>query len=159
MRMRVETAWRFSRNGKLLLTCGKDHAARIWDTASGEPVTDWLRHDASNSGSGVLVGRPPSSDCLERWRGLRLECEDRPTDAAKNSASGCSACRTLYSRWTATANVQRGWKYESLGPGCGKISTFAGQKGRKLGCFRMRFCDRRELAELPVRRSPWDVGC
>ncbi|PAY16774.1 hypothetical protein CKO51_24855 [Rhodopirellula sp. SM50] len=37
---------RLSTNGKLLLSCGRDHAARIWDIASGEPVTDWLRHDA-----------------------------------------------------------------------------------------------------------------
>ena len=151
----VDNCWRFSRNGKLLLTCGAGSRGQnlgysVWRTR--DRLAPARRN---NSGSGVLVGRPPSSDCLERWRGLRLECEDRPTDAAKNSASGCSVCRTLYSRWTATANVQRGWKYESLGPGCGKISTFAGQKGRKLGCFRMRFCDRRELAELPVRRSPW----
>ena len=37
---------RLSPDGKHWLTCSNDHTARVWEVASGEPVTDWIRHNA-----------------------------------------------------------------------------------------------------------------
>jgi hypothetical protein len=35
----------FSRDGKRLLTTCRDNSARVWDSATGKPVTPLLRHD------------------------------------------------------------------------------------------------------------------
>ena len=33
-------------SGGRILTGGRNNRARVWDAASGEPVTPWLRHEA-----------------------------------------------------------------------------------------------------------------
>ena len=47
----------FSADDNLLLTCSSDHTARVWERASGKPVTEPLPHE-----SGVLMGAFASGD-------------------------------------------------------------------------------------------------
>jgi tetratricopeptide (TPR) repeat protein len=37
----------FSADAKRVVTAGADGTARVWDAATGEPVSDWLRHGAA----------------------------------------------------------------------------------------------------------------
>jgi WD40 repeat protein len=37
----------FSPDGRRVVVCGQDHAARVWDAATGEPLTGPLRHEGT----------------------------------------------------------------------------------------------------------------
>jgi WD40 repeat protein len=130
----------FSRDGRWLVTACEDHTARVWDAASGQPVSPWLVHgyevqQAHFSPDGSRLATLATYGCVRLWNARTGEPLAAPFLSPRKSGHARVAFSSDGARLLSATSRMEAW-IRDLTPEPATIEELK-QRAQILSCSRL----------------------